>query len=320
MRTLLVIAILATSILAGCTNKGGGGHDDTFTCPNGKKIDISVYPDHDNATFNATSKCPKTNGTGGGNSTANSTSRGPNVLPNLVFATTDSTGNATNITLLGGNLTFDATGSNDPDGNITGLAMTVTDSNQTRTISLFDFGTKTFTPKQVDFDRAGIIKVSVAVVDDRGGFTTLNDFVFVDQAAQATYTFPGSAGTYNNQAGMMPNCSEALSAEDTTVASVYVQKNFAIDVVDNATWIEAKASGAANSISMVICTPANGTTPGTSISDRAQSVTTNPDIEIPPATGVAQYALWAYRVGAPAPTTVVTFTWTTHYGPRPAPA
>src|ERR1041385_1123978 len=178
MRALLLAAVLFMAILAGCAGKKADSSADSFTCPDGTKLDLTTIAGHDNATFNATAHCPKkTNSTG--NATSNTT-KAPNKLPILKFKSSNETGNVTNVTNLKGNLFFDASGSMDLDGNITGLAMTATDSNTTHTATLYDPATKTFKVANIKIGRAGTVNVSVAVVDDQGGFTTFATKVYVD--------------------------------------------------------------------------------------------------------------------------------------------
>src|ERR1051326_6714623 len=153
MRSAVFVAILVASaaLLAGCSGKKEDANTShLFLCKSSTStvtLDLTKYPGYQNSTFNAASHCP-----GAHSSSNTTTSQAPNVLPVLVLAIKDAGGNKTNVTMLDGNLTFDATGSHDPDGQVTGIAVTVQDSNQTRTASLFDPVKKTFKAASFRFD------------------------------------------------------------------------------------------------------------------------------------------------------------------------
>src|SRR5688572_20729031 len=136
MRALLVAAVVFVAALAGCSGKKGEDHDHlTYTCSNGTVISEEDYEDVlDNVTIDfLKTKCPKGTGGTGTSTGAATTNLPPNKLPVLKMKVSSADGNATNVTMLNGNLTFDATGSTDADGSISAIAISVTDSNTTRT-------------------------------------------------------------------------------------------------------------------------------------------------------------------------------------------
>jgi hypothetical protein len=247
MRSAAIVAILVTSaaLMAGCSGKGKED-DHSYTCPNGTTIDLEKYPDHHNSTFSAASHCPHS----GTTSHSNSTSLPPNQLPMLHLKISDG-GNVTNVTMLNGNLTFDAAGSMDPDGSVTGIAVTIQDSNTTRTAALFDPAKKTFKTATFKFDRPGVVNVTVAMVDDRAGFTVNQTHVYVDQlqtGAGQTVQLPGGSPT-----GDECNINNAIVG-----AQFY--KEYSFNLVNGATLIEAIATGTsegapAGDISLTICSP-----------------------------------------------------------------
>jgi hypothetical protein len=304
MRSVLV-AILVTSaaFLAGCSDKGDG-HEDHYACPDGTELDLEEFPDHHNDTFNPLAHCPK------GGSGTNTTGSAPNVLPTLVLTTTDDGGNVTNVTMLDGNLTFSAEGSTDSDGSITGIAVSVTDSNTTRTASLYDAATKSFKSASFNFDRAGVVRVTVAMVDDRAGFTVNQSKVYVDEEQQiggANVQLPAPPAGMETCGGM----------DDLLEASFY--KEFTFAVVDNATWVEASSSNEA--AELTICGPkAEGEDTSEVLSDSGNPVETTEGVALPAAGGVSSYYIAAVLSDPTGANSAVPVTVIVHYGPRPAAA
>lgn len=298
------VAILVSSafLLAGCS--GGDGDDLHYVCANGLEIHGE---DHANATKveDLAKFCPKSSTSG---SKSNSTSAAPNVLPTLVLKITDMGGNVTPITLLDGNLTFDATGSTDPDGTIAGIAVTVTDSNTTRTATLYDSGKKQFKTATFTFDRPGVVNVTVAMVDDRAGFTVNQTHVYVNEVVvTSAYQMNGIGGE-----GLGNQCDDGDVFDALTSSNFYKELNF--NTVAGLTWIEATVTDDAL---ITICTPhpdANDVeTGGTPVSPQAAgAVQSTPGTVLPPANGTQTYYLAAYSAG---PQSNVQGTVTIHYEP-----
>jgi hypothetical protein len=300
MRTAVLVALLVTSaaLMAGCSGKDEDDH--SFTCPNGSTLDLEQFPDHHNSTFNAASHCPHAS-----TSASNSTSLAPNKLPVLVLKITDGK-NETNIAMLNGNLTFDASGSSDPDGSVTGIAVTIQDSNTTRTAALFDPAKKTFKPATFKFDRPGVVNVTVAMVDDRAGFTVNQTHVYVDHlqvGAPQTIQFPGSASTaYGGD--------ECNIGQEIVGASFYKESSFS--VTNGATLIEAALAKTsetnAGTIDATICSPDHA-----KISDTSEHpVSTGGPFAAP--AGIASYYVGMTMEPDGGPT-AVTATVLVHYEP-----
>lgn len=296
MRSAVLVALLVTSaaMLAGCSKKDDDDH--SYSCPNGTTIDLEKYPDHHNATFNAASHCP-----GYTTSKSNSTSLPPNQLPILKLKVTDGK-NETKIALLNGNLTFDAAGSSDPDGSVTGIAVTIQDSNTTRTAALFDPAKKTFKTATFRFDRPGVVNVTVAMVDDRAGFTVNQTHVYVDQvflppaqSLQAPNPDPIGATT--------PACGGFNPLID---AQYY--KPFDFPVVAGATWVEATATSEAL---LTICSPDDAALSP----EKVNPVQTTPATPLPPPAGIDSYYVSAYLDTGPNAQVSVQPTITIHYEP-----
>jgi hypothetical protein len=301
MRSVPVAILLcAATLLAGCS---GGGEDDElhYVCPGGMEIHQDDHPSA-NTTKDLAKFCPKSSTTG---SKSNSTSQAPNVLPTLVLKVSDDGGNATVVTLLDGNLTFDATGSSDPDGSIAGIAVTVTDSNQTRTASLYDAGKKQFKSATFMFDRPGPVNVTVAMVDDRAGFTVNQTHVYVNEILM-----PAGSTMHGAGADQAPIASECDSGLDPLVSPNFY-KEIPFNVVEGVTWIDATVTADAV---ITICTPRpDPDTAGTPVSPQAAgAVQSTPGAVLPKAVGTQNYYLGTYSQG---PNSAVAGTITVHYEP-----
>jgi hypothetical protein len=304
MRSALLVAILVSTsaFLAGCSDDGGHEHE-AYTCPDGTELDLEQFPDHDNATFNPLSKCPKK----GGSSGTNTTGSAPNVLPTLVLTVTDDGGNATPVTMLNGNLTFSAEGSKDSDGTITGIAVSVTDSNTTRTATLFDPATKAFKSATFKFDRPGVVNVTVAMVDDRAGFTVNQSKVYVNHLQVV------NGGVIQAPFGsQVPEMSDPCTGgEDLLDAAYFKVVSFA--VYPGVTRIDATATVSTNE--MTICDAMD-----VPVSDEkvAGTVSTKPDAVLAPPAGITSYKVGVYS-GAPAQGGASTETTVlVHYEPQAA--
>lgn len=290
---MLSIAVL----LAGCAGGNGDHEDETYTCPNGTVLNLEDFPEHHNATFNPASKCPG----GGSGSATTTTTQAPNIPPVLVVKTFDSMGNETKVTLLGGNLTFSAEGSTDPDGQISGIAVTVTDSNTTRTASLYDAVSGQFKSATFMFDRPGVVNVTVAMVDDRAGFTINQTNVYVNHMQTLgpdQYILAGG----NN----IPTNSACNGGDPLVNAQYYKSKDFTVHA--GVTYIEATASGGR----ITICDPAD-----TPVSNSGTSVVTNEGEELPAPQGIESYSVSVFST---APYSTISIEVLVHYEPREAAA
>lgn len=306
MRAAVLVALLVTSaaLLAGCSGKKQDDNH-SFTCPNGTTLDLEKFPDHHNATFSPVSHCPHAS-----TSASNSTSEAPNQLPILKLKITDGK-NETSVTLKDGNLTFDATGSSDPDGQVTGIAVTVQDSNTTRTATLFDAAKKIFKPATFKFDRPGPVNVTVAMVDDRAGFSVNQTHVYVNhlQAKEGQVIhLPSQGGAA--PAGMDPCKGASGTASEGAIVDANYFKSIDFDLFAGATRVDVTAAEGA-SAHLTICTPddaALGSGDGTA--------TTDPGVALPPPAGVASYSVGVYSNDKPEMSTAMTVL--VHYEPQKA--
>lgn len=167
MRVALVLTLILVSsfVLAGCTSKTDTTNTGTVK-----------------TTVTGTKTITNTRTT----TLSNTTTQTPNVAPVLKFKIS-SNGTVQNFTFvnptthLKGSLTFDATGTVDPDADgLSGIALSVTDSNKTYPAGTL-FSNGQFTPVTYTFDRPGPVNVTVSALDNRGDITTLETHVYVDQ-------------------------------------------------------------------------------------------------------------------------------------------
>ena len=306
MRSVVPVALLVLTsfLMAGCA-KDGGEDELHYVCADGKEIHADDHPEANATQASDLAKfCAKSTTTG---SRSNSTSQAPNVSPILILNITDNGGNATNVTLLDGNLTFSAEGSSDPDGSIAGIAVTITDSNTTKTATLYDAAKKEFKSATFTFDRPGPVNVTVAMVDDRAGFSVNQTKVYVNQVIQL--------GASNIQAGPAPvgfdSCTGGTDVGpvngDLYEASFY--KKNSINVVAGVTMIEAVDDAATQ---LTICGPDDQAK-----SEQGNPTATAPGTELPPPSGVASYYVTSY---ADEPQTMTAPLVTVHYEPQTAAA
>ena len=303
MRVVFVATVVLVAALAGCSGKKDD-KDFHVDCPDGTELHSEDFTDV-NTTADLLKKCSGSSSSGSRSST--STATGPNVLPVLTLTVTDDGGNATNVTMVNGNLTFSAAGSKDPDGNITGIAVSVKDSNTTRTGTLFDAATKTFKSATFKFDRQGVVNVTIAMVDDRAGFNVSTSKVYVNSLQVLT---PGTIQVPIAASESDP-CDPTVG-DDLLNANMYKRPTF--QVAPNASFVTAKLTGGAGEIG--VCSPPD--TPdgyGTLISNTGTDVITNADhvFVMPPAT-------LNYGVGVfgSSPNTTPIIEVVVHYEPRPA--
>lgn len=319
MRALLVATLVIVAAMAGCTGKKGDADDELhYECDDGTEIHADDYEgvlnetasDEDVLDFLKT-KC-KATGTGTG-SKSGSTSLAPNKLPILVMKVMDFGGNETKVTMLDGNLTFDATGSSDPDGQVSAIAISVTDSNTTRTKALYDGAKKAFTPATFTFDRPGIVNVTVAMVDDRAGFNNSVFQVYVNhEQVLDGATISGVPGGIPDNDSFTHPCTGAQGALEASGSIVDAQyfDDPSFTVVAGASFIEAIPG---EDTLVTICSPDRSV-----ISDDTKSadpITSNNAEQLPAPPSTENYFLGLYAAG---PNTESSATVIVHYEPREA--
>lgn len=165
MRGLPIVAVLLVGalLLSGCSSKGDG-----------------------TTTSSPTTSGTRTGGTGTRTTTNTTTAPAPNIPPIVVLKVSNATGAATNVTFVGGSLTFDASGSRDPDGDgLSAIAISAQDSNQTYKAGVL-YSAGAFRTVTYKFDRPGIVNVTVSGIDVRGNLTTLAAKVYVNERINVT--------------------------------------------------------------------------------------------------------------------------------------
>lgn len=283
MRVQSLVALLMISLaFAGCF--GGGDEPEEHSCDDG-------HMDEDCPGNTTTTAPPGTNTT--------TTPPAPNMPPVAALDIFDAGGNATQVTLLGGSLTFDGSASEDPDGEVTEMAVILTDSNGTRSAQLIQNGQ--FTQATFTFDRPGVVSVIANVLDDRGDRASLTTEVYVNH--------PQSLGSFKfNGANPALHATDCEGPAGDIIDANYI-KSFTFDVKAGATFVEAtvEAGGDVGAARFAICDPDQ-----VAISEEAtapESVTTNEGTEF---TASLDYAVW---VVSDAPQTDAKPTVIVHYEP-----
>jgi hypothetical protein len=256
----------------------------------------------------------KTTTPGGGNTTTpgGNTTGGnvkPNLPPVLALRVLDDAGTPTTMTNVGGNLTFDATGSTDPDGSISDLAVIIYDGNRTRfgiLVSAGQFSTSTF-----NFDRPGVVNVTVNAIDNRGGQASMQSNVYVNH--------PQSPPSFRLNAALEATA-DATACKSPTQGNDQVNpienvgwKSFDFSIAPGATYVVAKV--VAGEAEIAICSPKPNATALSNQADETGFVVTNADAVLTPANGTDSYFVSALS-GAPAQDVAVQVV--VHYEPRPA--
>lgn len=285
-RILLALLMVAGALFAGCSDDDDGDDGDATTTP--------PRTDTPNPS-NMTTAPPR-----------------PNEKPVLALKVT-ADGNDTNVTTVGGNVTFDGSASTDPDGRLTDLAVIVTDSNQTRFDQLLRNGQ--FQPVTFRFDRPGVVIVVLNGIDDRGGTATLVSKVFVNHPqALGSHQFNGGLA-----GGVDAGCDGPVSgggAGSNPVDPTYYRQ-FTFDVRAGATFVEADVAtenpadaAQGQVVSMVLCAP-----DGTPISDIGTSGT---PIMSTAGTAFTESLDYYLAVLSRAPQTTAMPSVTVHYEPQAA--
>ncbi|HEX2066005.1 MAG TPA: hypothetical protein VHI93_04250 [Candidatus Thermoplasmatota archaeon] len=164
MRALPLFAVLLVGALtlSGCSSKDDGPSSTSGTSSTGTHGTLTGTHTHTNTSAPA-----------------------PNLPPVVVLRVTNANGTATNVTLAGGNLTFDASASSDPDDGLSQMAIVAQDANQTYAPRVL-YANGRFTSATYTFDRPGVVNVTVSAIDVRGNLTTLKRQVYVNEQVTLT--------------------------------------------------------------------------------------------------------------------------------------
>jgi hypothetical protein len=144
------------------------------------------------------------------------------------------------------------------------------------------------------------VKVTVAMVDDRAGFTVNKTTVYVDETDTATQQVQLPGG---DQVG-----SPCKGRSQPLVDNSYA-KDFNFNVVANASFVEATTPQGA---SLTICSP---TLEVLSSASEGSSVITDKGVPIPATKGTDSYRVYATVDAGATPNTAVTVTTVVHYEP-----
>ncbi|MFO1534327.1 MAG: hypothetical protein ABR586_01545 [Thermoplasmatota archaeon] len=284
MRGLALVALLLVGALAlsGCSSKS------------------------DSSSSTSSSKSGTRTGTGGTGVQTNTTTQAPNVPPIVKLASTDTNGTATNVTMVGGSLTFSAVGSSDPDGDgLSAVAIVAQDANRTFPPGVL-FAAGKYTSVTYKFDRPGVVNVTVSGIDVRGDLTTLKSQVYVDETFSVlskTLEAPAPTSSATDCKGPTGNA--------ITDAFVYDLKPFSVQKgVQSIVATHASGKG-----TFAICGP-DGTAVSGEGSDDTPAETT---AALAAPTGLQTYNV-GFMVDASAPHSAVGVTVVVHYEPKPAAA
>ena len=229
VNTILLMLTLALVPLSGCLGFGDEDEDS-----HGDECDHLEGADHDDCHDDPGHGGGNGNQTNGGN--GNNTSA-PNVLPNGMLTMTAEDGtvlDASTAILPGQTIQFSAQGSEDPDGSIDLIGLTVKDTNSTRTVQLLVDGE--FQDAILKFDAVGVINITMRVLDDRGEGVVVMQEAYVNAVDEGT----AEVTLYDPLAG---GCTPSLHTDQASVIGqqFYHKKNFVVPA--NAAWFSVTATG-----------------------------------------------------------------------------
>lgn len=282
------MALMALSLasLSGCLGFGG---------------DEESNDDHDDACEGlegaAHDEC---HDDGNGNQTGNHTDV-PNVAPQASLALFDAGGNALgpqNAVVVGQNITFSANGSMDPDGNISLAALTVTDGNGTRTVSMLQDGA--LVAVNLTIEKEGPVTAVLRVLDEHGDGAVAANFTYANEVQVKSDVEPTPAPATGVGACEGPSGSNA----DSPLVDNYYSSAPTFKTVNGTQWISAKVIS--GGVDITICDPEKK-----AVSDTGKDVST-PQGQYPP--GVNYYVFVVNRGSTDEEWTVE---WISHWEPKP---
>ncbi len=220
----------------------------------------------------------------------------PNSLPTAVLTMTDAEGNPVNGTAIqmGETITFSAAGTEDTDGSIDLIGLTVSDANGTRNAALYEDGA--FVDVTLLFEHAGTVNVTLRVLDDDGEGTIVEATTFVNAvetgSRDMTLFDPDAKG-----------CNPHLHHDQAGLVGNYFRVKDTVNVQAGVQWISVEATGVRH---VVICnasaeTLASGDSGASTADDPASSMEPSPE-----------YFIALYPS---APDTTVAWTTVLHYEP-----
>ena len=173
------------------------------------------------------------------------------MAPTVVLKVTDATGNVTPVTLVGGSLFFDATGSADSDGTLSEVAIVAFDGNRSYSASLYSAGV--FHVVNFTFDRAGPVNVTVSALDNRNAIGQMDTNVYVNKLMPVGPTSPPRL-PYPPAVGPIPAADSCEPIDEEGLQDQQFVGSGTFDADVNTTYVTAhKTSGV--DLQMVLCTP-----------------------------------------------------------------
>ncbi len=289
MRVAMLAILILSLALAGC----GGSSDDSSTTTGGCSDTAS----------DGSPSCTTTNG--------NTTPPTPNVPPVLVY-TIKVAGVAGNVSNPGTNVTIEATGSVDNDGDgLDVIAVAAKDSNRTYPSQLLYFNGD-FAVAKFKFDLPGVVNVTIAAADKRGDTTVKTAKIFVDEKTTVSNSAAMTLAVPTAQTTVTPTSCKAPSGQssDTPIDSASAFKG-TFRVLAGTQYVVAKvAAGMAN---IALC-DSTGTKISTASTDTVTS--TKGTVFIVPA-GTASYYVEAYSTAPNQAVGVIKIDVTVHYEAQP---
>lgn len=297
MRAMLVLSlcVLLSAVLAGCS-----GSSDTSSTPATSTHPVTTPP----------------HPTGTGLPPSNSTV--PNKPPVAVLKVTNGS-NATRVVMAGGKLTFDGSGSSDPDGKLVNAAIQVVQANQTLSTgpvqSLYESGA--WTPATFNLTFAGPALVIFNVLDDQGAVTTNVSKVYVDKAGALfnhSFSVDAQVGTLNTPSTCKGASGNSAAGGTLGGSNQLVDQQYfitdSVTIPANVTYVTGQV--AAGSADIVFCNAASE-----ALSNDGSTFTTTAGKAIPPG---SSYFIGIYSTGPtpPASSNAVSVGYTLHFEPQPA--
>lgn len=292
---LLTLLLVPLSGCLGFGDEGEDGHSDECDHHEGADHDACHEGDHSHGNEGNGNE---THGGNGGNE--GNVSEEPNLLPNATLTMTNAAGEVldnTKFILKGETITFSAVGSEDPDGIIDLIGLTVVDLNETRTVQLLQDGE--FVDITMKFDHVGPVNVTLRVLDNRGEGIQLETSAAVNE--KKTFTSSGENLYLPNQSG----CQPPTSAGNTPLIDnrFFTAENF--NVNKGAKWFSVTSTDTDN---VAICVAADDS----ALSQGATSAETDEGEWL---TGPNNYYIAAFPSG---PATALSFEVIVHYESKPA--